>query len=330
VKRRAQECAHIFHLANVNEVKHEVREIVYKADESAAHRARCTRGERNYMSMEKKALLVISFGTSRPETRDRTIGSIERDLATAFPDRQLYTAWTSRMIIRIVAAKEGRTVDTPEQAIERIAADGCRDLLVQPTHLLDGYENQRMNGILAEAAGKFDAIHVGEPLLTSDEDLREIAGIISRRFQPAEENGILLLMGHGTSDGKAEKMTESPNRVYHRLQELFRETGRNDIYVATVEGKPSFDTVHEAIRQAAPAKVVLAPLMVVAGEHAVTDMAGEGEDSWKSQLLADGFRTEAVPVGLGEIEEIRRMYTVHAMHALKADAGGQIASLVSR
>jgi len=310
------------------------------------------------MSMsEKKAILAVSFGTSWKETRQKTIEQIEADLQAAFPDRSLCRAWTSGMIIRKVQKEEGLQVDTPQEALERMSADGVRDVLVQPTHMLDGYENQRLKGLLAEYTARFDQIRLAQPLLTSQEDLEETARALIEVCETARQSepdiDAMLLMGHGTPEhlpvGQAGP--SDPNAVYHALQEVFdrltgsRESGNTEsvkpgsgkaddaaaesenpekneagparaaVYVATVEGTPSFEEAEAAILRSGARHVLLAPLMVVAGDHAHNDLAGEDEDSWKSRLESAGCRTTVIDAGLGELPAIRRLYVAHARRA---------------
>ena len=279
---------------------------------------------------DTKGLLVVSFGTTHEETRKKTIDAIEQHLAEVFPDRRVYRGWTSRMILRILQKRTGSTFDTVEEALDRMAADGIRDVLVQPTHIIGGEENEKMRQVAAEAADRFDRITVGPTLLETPEDLEALAQILAGQLlhdQPLHDaDRILLLMGHGSADKPA------ANQVYHDLQACFQRLGYENVLVATVEGTPSFEdalaklgTMETADNTAAGQSgsrktVVLAPLMIVAGDHAKNDMAGEDEDSWKNRLEALGF--DAVPVlkGLGEYPQVRDMIARHAQETVAVNA----------
>ena len=258
--------------------------------------------------MTKKAVLVVSFGTSYADTRERTIGAIERQMAERFPDRKISRTWTSGFIIKKVARDEGLTVDTPAEALQRLASSGTTDLIVQPTHLSDGYENQRMLEIVKEYAGRFEKVSVGRPLLFTEEDRKYVAEIMPKLCLGKPERGTaLLLMGHGSD--------KHPVPVYEQLQQAFFDGGADNVFVGTVEGTPTFEDAEKRLRESGCRKVVLAPLMIVAGDHAINDMAGESPDSWRSQLDAAGYETQVILKGLGEYTEIQERFAEHALEA---------------
>ena len=275
--------------------------------------------------MTEKALLVVSFGTSYADTRERTIGAIENRMAERFPDRTVRRAWTSSFLIKKVAKTEGLIVDTPQEAMQRLAESGVTDLIVQPTHLSDGFENRRMLDIVKENAGRFETVSVGRPLLFREEDRKAVARLmpelyLEKRFPGAmcpdgknddgadpDGGSALLLMGHGSA--------KHPVPVYEQLQQVFTEEGADNIFVGTVEGRPTFEEAEERLKRSGYRKVVLAPLMIVAGDHALHDMAGESPDSWESRLQADGFSTCASMTGLGEYTQIQDIFLQHAMEA---------------
>ena len=179
--------------------------------------------------MKEKALLVISFGTSYVQTRERTIGAVERKLAERFPDRDVRRAWTSSFIIKKVAKAEGLAIDTPEEALQKLADAGVTDVIVQPTHLSDGYENRRMLEIVRAFAGRFERIAVGRPLLDTEEDRERVAKIMRTLCRDDEA---LLLMGHGSE--------KHPVPVYEQLQDSLADAGADNVFVGTVEGTPAF------------------------------------------------------------------------------------------
>ena len=256
----------------------------------------------------KKALLVISFGTSYADTRERTIGAIEKKLEERFPDREVRRAWTSSFIIKRVAKAEGLVIDTPEEAMQKLADEGVTDLIVQPTHLSDGYDNQRMLETVRGWADRFETVRVGRPLLVTEED-RDFAAQILPRICLGNEAGdkALLLMGHGSD--------KYPVPVYRQLQEKIRERGLDNVFVGTVEGEPTFEDAKKLLDESGYRKVVLTPLMIVAGDHARNDLAGLDEDSWKSRLECAGYRIEVIMAGLGEYPEIQEMFVRHAAEA---------------
>ena len=258
--------------------------------------------------MSDKALLVVSFGTSYPETRERTIGAIERKLAERFPDRDVHRAWTSQFLIKRVAKAEGIQVETPEQAMQRLAEEGVGDLIVQPTHLSDGYENQRMLETVRGFAGRFEKLAAGRPLLATEEDRDFTAQIMSRIcLGKGAEDRALLLMGHGSE--------KHPVPVYRQLQEKIEERGMDNVFVGTVEGEPDFEEAKRRLDCSGYRKVVLAPLMIVAGDHARNDMAGSGPESWQNRLEAAGYETEVIMAGLGEYPQVQEMFVRHAAEA---------------
>ena len=291
-----------------------------------------------------KALLVVSFGTTHEETRARTIDATEEHLAKAFPDRKLYRGWTSRMIVKRLREKGAaggagtemgpvRTL-TLEEAIERMRADGIRDVLVQPTHMIPGAENDRMLSALMESADGFEQILAGQPLLSTEEDRERLARALAEELlgggpdgesgevevpagagDPAEEPRALVLMGHGSAN------KPEANRIYKEMQQTFQRLGYDNVFVATVEGTPALEDVLAAMRLAVKGEdlqeVVLAPLMIVAGDHAKNDMAGPEKDSWKNRLEAAGFAVKPVLRGLGEYPAVREMLTRHAREAMR-------------
>lgn len=252
--------------------------------------------------MTDKALLCVSFGTSYPETLEKTIGAIEGDLARAFPDRSLRRAFTSGRIIRKIEARDGIHIDTVSEAMEKLAAEGFRDILVQPTHFMGGIEYEKVVRSVKDAAGSFRKITLGKPLLGNGEDLEEFCGVLSSLAAPAREAGAaMVFMGHGTE--------HDANAVYAQLQEA----AAPGICIGTVEAVPSLEDVLQRVRKMPQVKqVILRPMMIVAGDHAVNDMAGPEEDSWASVFRAAGYEVQCELAGLGEVPAVRAMYVRHA------------------
>lgn len=254
--------------------------------------------------MEKKGILAVSFGTSVEETRERTIDVIERDLAEAFPGRSLYRAWTSGQIIWKLRQERGISYDTVSEALERMRKDGITDVLVQPTHMLYGVETRRMMETLSQYREQFSAFRIGQPLLACPKDQEALMEAILKVFAGLREGEMLALMGHGSP--------QIPDGFYKGLEEIVKRKGHDNICVGTVEYAPGFDGVLRMAQERKPEKILLAPLMIVAGDHALNDMAGEEPGSWKSRLEAAGFRTESILKGLGEYADVRRIFVEHA------------------
>ena len=267
---------------------------------------RVTAGK-EFMNHMKKGLLAVSFGTSVNETREKTIDAIERELAAACPDCQLYRAWTSRMIIRKLKQRDQVQIDTVKEAFARMLADGITEVIVQPTHVIKGIENEQMMEEIRSFSEHFEKISVGEPLLSSEEDFRQTITAVMEEQEDLEEQEALVFMGHGTE--------HHVNPVYAALDYMFKDLGYKNVHVGTVEAYPSFASVLRLVKASAVKKVRLAPFMVVAGDHAMNDMAGGEEDSWKSLLEAEGYEVTCVLKGLGEYKGIQKLYAEHAKNA---------------
>ena len=254
-----------------------------------------------------KALLVVSFGTSYPDSRRLSLEAIEEDLRSAFPDRQFFRAWTSSMLIKKLREKEQIEIDTVSEALERILAAGATDLLVQPTHMMRGGEFEKLRGAILAFSGRFSRLRVGAPLLDSPEDIRALADILESDFCERVGGDLLVLMGHGSAVPEG--------APYAALEQAFRADGHDNFHIGTVEYEPGFAPVLAEVRARRPRRVWLAPLLVVAGDHALNDMAGEEPDSWASQIAAEGPETKCVLRGLGENPQVRAMYVSHARRA---------------
>ena len=254
-----------------------------------------------------KGLLIVSFGTSVPETRIKTIEAIEKDLAAAFPERKAYRAWTSSIIRRKIKTTENLSVDSVEEALERMLADGITDLLVQPTRMLPGEEYGKVVSALEASAKSFARLRLGKPLLTDEADVQAVAAVLEETFADVGDSELLALMGHGSADAK-------PN-FYLMLNEAFRKDGKPNFVVGTVEEEPGYAPVLAAAKERKPNCIRLLPFMVVAGDHALNDMAGEGEDSWAGMLRKEGFTVDCILKGMGEYPRVRAMYIAKARQA---------------
>ncbi len=260
------------------------------------------------MQEGKKGILAVSFGTSVNETREKTIDAIEKELKEAFPDRRLYRAWTSRMIIKKLEKRDGVRIDTVPEAVERMLSDGITDLVVQPTHVINGVENDQMIADVSAETERFGRLAFGVPLLTSEEDSRAVIRAVMEEYKDLPKDEALVFMGHGT--------THYANFVYAALDDLFKKLGYPNVFLGTVEASPSLESLLSLVRAYGAGKVTLAPFMVVAGDHAQNDMSGEERSSWRSRFEAAGFEVDCVLKGLGEYKGIRRIYVEHARAAL--------------
>lgn len=256
---------------------------------------------------KKQAILAVSFGTSFGEARVSAIEAIEKDFGEAFPGIPVYRAWTSGMIRRKLLRTEGLQIDGVTEAMERMLRDGVTDVLIQPTHIVNGIENEQMKADALAWQDQFRSITFGTPLLTSQEDCQAVIEAVTREFSGLGQQEALVLMGHGT--------THYANSVYAALDYRFKDTGHPNIYLGTVEAYPSMESLLSMLREAKPSRVVLAPFMIVAGDHARNDMAGEEEDSWKHRLESQGFSVSCVLKGLGEYPAIRRILVEHLREA---------------
>lgn len=252
---------------------------------------------------KKKAILAVSFGTSFNETREKTIDRIEDDIRGAYPDCTLYRAWTSKMILRKIQKRDNLHICNVQEAMEQMLQDGITDLTVQPTHVINGLENDRMKEDVLYYKDRFDRISFGAPLLSSEQDNREAIEALMAEWTSLPENEALVLMGHGTS--------HYANAIYAALDYMFKDLGYPNVFLGTVEAYPSMESLLKQIHAFQPKKVHLAPFMIVAGDHAQNDMAGDDPDSWYFQFVRAGFPVECHLKGLGEYEGIRRIFLRH-------------------
>lgn len=257
---------------------------------------------------KKTAILVVSFGTSYAQARTACIDSIEDSIREAFPDCRIYRAWTSKMILAKLKKRDGLHIDNVAEAMERMASDGITDVVVQPTHVINGIENDCMKKEVLSFAGSFQSIRFGTPLLTSEEDHALAVKAIIQEFHDLGAGEALVLMGHGT--------THYANSVYAALDYRFKDMGAPHVFLGTVEAYPGMDQLLKMVKAYHPTQVTLAPFMIVAGDHANHDMAGDSPDSWLSQLKSAGFHVRPVLKGLGEYEGIRNIFVDHVKEAM--------------
>lgn len=259
--------------------------------------------------LQDAEILVVSFGTSYNDSRDITIGAIENAIQKAYPDYQVKRAFTSQIIIDKLKERDGLEIDNVTEALDRAVADGVKNLIVQPTHLMNGFEYTDLVDELDTYKDKFDKIAVGDPLLTSDDDFKAVAAAITSETSSYDDGQTAIcFMGHGTE--------ADSNSVYTKLQETLTSEGYDNYYIGTVEATPSVDDVLAAVKEKDYTKVVLEPLMVVAGDHANNDMAGDEDGSWKTVFQNAGYQVECIIKGLGQFESIQNIYVEHVGAAL--------------
>lgn len=266
---------------------------------------------RNGDEIGEKELLVVSFGTSFNDSRRLTIGAIESALEKAFPEYAVRRGFTSQIIIDHVAKRDGEIIDNMQEALDRAVNNGVKTLVVQPTHLMNGLEYEEMSEAIAQYSDAFEQVSIGQPLLTSDEDFQAVAKAITEATADYDDGETaIVFMGHGTE-------AES-NGVYAKMQQVLTDGGYAHYYVGTVEATPSLDDVLEAVKQGSYKRVVLRPLMVVAGDHANNDMAGNDDDSWKTTFEKAGYEVVCEVEGLGALEAVQQLYVEHAQAAVDA------------
>ena len=255
-----------------------------------------------------KAILVVSFGTSYNESRSRTIEAIEQALKVEFPEYKIRRAFTSQVIIDILRKRDGIEIDGVERALEKLVEEGVTHVIIQPTLVMGGEEHDRILDAVKKYESQFMKVRLGEPLLTSENDYMELTSILVEDTREYDLDGTeILFMGHGTE--------HAANITYSDLDKILKKNGYSRYHVGTVEAEPSFDEVKKELDQRQSKRVLLQPLMIVSGDHAHNDMAGNGHDSWKSQLEADGYKVICRLKGMGELEGVQRMFVEHTKAA---------------
>ena len=286
---------------------------------------------RNQDNIGDNEILVVSFGTSFNDSRAADIKGIEDAIQAAYPDWSVRRAFTAQIIINHVQARDGEKIDNMEQALERAVANGVKNLVVQPTHLMHGAEYDEMMEMVDSYRDKFESVAIAEPLLGEvgsdatviNADKEAVAKAVTAAAvkdagfdsleAAAEEKVAFVFMGHGTS--------HTAKVSYSQMQTTMQTLGYDNVFIGTVEGEPeetSCEAVIEAVKAAGYTKVILRPLMVVAGDHANNDMAGEDADSWLSQFTAAGcFEDVDCQIsGLGRIADVQQLYIAHTKAAM--------------
>lgn len=256
--------------------------------------------------MGKKALMVVSFGTSVPQAR-RAIEQVEEQLRAAFPDHDFFRAFTSGMVARKIEREEGVHIPAPAELLERLAADGYDEVRCQSLHIIFGQEYEKLLAQLAPFRDRFAHLLVGQPLLWDTADYLRLTRALLAEMPQLDEDEAFVFMGHGT---------EHPaNAAYALVENCFRYHRAERVYVGTVEGFPHLDYVLARLDAHEVTRVHLAPLMLVAGDHAINDLAGDEDDSWKSRLESEGYTVETHLRGLGEFAAVGDIFADHCRAA---------------
>ncbi len=253
------------------------------------------------------AIILVSFGTSYEESRQATIVAVEKEVQQAFPDCYVTSAYTSSKIRKKLLERDGTKIFSVDEALEDAKAKGCKTVLIQPTHMMYGLEYNEMKELAAPYEKQFGKIVFGEPLMATKDEISVVLHALSRGNK-LEKKQALVLMGHGTE--------YFSNFLYAATDYQAKAAGYPEIFVGTVEAYPACEDVIKMVKAAKYKKVLLSPLMLVAGDHANNDMAGDEDDSWKSQFEKAGFKVSVNVKGLGEYPAIRWLYVQHAAKAL--------------
>ncbi len=264
---------------------------------------------RNQDEIGEDELMVVSFGTSYNDNRRMTVGAIEDAIEKAFPDYSVRRAFTSQIIIDHVKSRDNEIIDNVTEALDRAEKNGVKRLVIQPTHLMNGLEYTDLVNEVAERSDAFEKVSIGEPLLTSDEDFKAVMTAITEATAEYDDGETAIcFMGHGTE--------ADSNQIYAKMQDLLTESGYENYFVGTVEATPSLEDVLAKVQAGEYKKVVLEPLMIVAGDHANNDMAGDEDGSWKKTFEDAGYEVTCLVRGLGELEPIQQLFVQHAQAAV--------------
>lgn len=259
----------------------------------------------------KKALLVVSFGTSYPETRIKNIESCEETMRALCPDRDFFRSWTSHIIRRKVAQRDQMLIDSPQQALERLIAEGYQDVAIQSLHVINGDEFEKITNEVKVYQHQFNKMFIGKPLLSSFDDYLKVIAALQAQAPVMAADERVVFMGHGT--------THHAFAAYACIDHLFTDR-KLPFIMGAVESYPEIDTILARLVADKVRKVHLMPFMIVAGDHATHDMASDEDDSWSSRIQALGIEVECHLQGLGENLQIRQLFAEHLLAATKEEA----------
>jgi len=260
----------------------------------------------------KPVILVVSFGTSYNDNRDLSIGGVEEAIQAAYPEWEVRRAFTAQTVIDILDERDAIDTDNVVEAMDKLVADGVKKVVIQPTHVMNGAEYDDVMAEIAPYADKFEGFAVGAPLLTSVEDYEAVTeALLAENENAGSADTAIVYMGHGTH--------HFANATYSQAQLVMQAAGYENVFVGTVEGFPALENVMANVTAYGAEKVVLYPFMVVAGDHASNDMAGDEEDSWKTAFANAGFEVECVLEGLGQNAGVQAIYVEHVQVAMEAN-----------
>jgi len=260
---------------------------------------------------DKKAMVIVSFGTSYADTRELSITATEDAFKEEFASYDIYRAFTSQTIIDILEERDNIKVNNVKEVMELLTKEKYGQVIIQPLHVMNGAEYDEMSSIVAEYEGNFNEVKIGKALLSSVADYEKTVEALATQFPETKDGEAIVFMGHGTH--------HDANAVYGTLEYAFHADGYKNVFVGTVEGYPTLDNVINELNENHINKVTLMPFMIVAGDHAHNDMAGDEEDAWKVLLKEQGFEVETYLHGIGENKEIRKIYLAHAKEAIEGE-----------
>ena len=235
---------------------------------------------------QKKAILIVSFGTSYKETKEKTLDKIEEDISKAYPDYKIYKAYTSKIIIKKLKETYNISIYTIKEALNKILDDGIKDIIIQPTHVINGVENHKIISEINSYKDNFNSIFIGSPLVNNSKDISTIIDILKKEFSFVKRDEAIIFMGHGTN--------YNSNKLYSNMNHIFKE---------------------KELKAITPKKIYLTPFMVVAGNHAINDMSSDKDNSLKRLLEKEGFNVQCIIKGLGEYKSIRQLYIDHIKYS---------------
>lgn len=256
--------------------------------------------------MSKKAILAVSFGTSYHETMEKTIGFIEKKISEKYREYDIFRAFTSSIIVKKLKG-EGFDINGVKDELNRILNLGYEECYIQPTHMIAGIEYEKVLREAEEFKDKFKVLKIGKPLFQTTNDLKKLVKILGENVE-FNDGEAVVLMGHGSE--------HCVNTVYAALDYMFKDFGYENFFVGTVEAYPDLETVLKFVKAKKYKKAVLMPLLMVAGDHALNDMAGDEDDSWVNIFNSNGVEARAVVKGIGEYAQVAEIYIEHIQEYL--------------
>ena len=275
------------------------------------------------MYIPENAILVVSFGTSSEQTGITAIQQLESRIQDAFPSYAIYRAWTSERIRKKLLEQENQKINSVSEALRQMKEDGIRNIIVQPTFVIDGEENQRMRNEALIYAGEFSSMKFGAPLLGDAVDAKMTATAVSQTISANisyTKDDLIVFMGHGaaldTLIHEANDWKSDPNAMYTLVDNFLQQSGHSNMVLRLMNKPGSIDEILALASSLQPRKIILVPFMIVAGRHAKKDMAGKQESSWASRLTSAGYSVQCVMKGLGEYDTIQEIFSEHIKRIL--------------